>query len=374
MAVDWAQRALPNMRGLTPYQPGQSRDALGREQGIARAIKLASNENPRGPGPQVRAIIAQGARRLQEYPDAYEFAAKLGGRLGVASNRLCLGNGSNDVLDLVARVFLGAGRSAVVSEYCFLVYPLVVALTGARLKTVPAVRYGHDLDAMLQAIDETTAVVFIANPNNPTGTWATQDQLERFLAQVPEEVVVVLDEAYCDYVLEPTYPDGMALLARHDNLILTRTFSKVYGLAGARIGYSLSNAELADLLNRARQPFNTNSLALSAAAAALEDGQYVKDSVRLNHAGMAQVQAGLQKLQLDYIPSVGNFISFDAISGRTGGSANELYQKMQQAGVIVRPLANYQLPDHLRVSIGMPEDNEAFLQALAQALQGQGRA
>lgn len=368
MAVDWAQRALTNIRGLTPYQPGQSRGALGREQGIARAIKLASNENPRGPGPQVRAIIAQGAKQLQEYPDAYEFTATLGARLGVASHRLCLGNGSSDVLDLVARVFLGTQRSAVVSEYCFLVYPLVVALTGARLKTVPAAHYGHDLDAILQAIDETTAVVFIANPNNPTGTWVTQEQLEHFLTQVPEDVVVVLDEAYGDYVLEPTYSDGMALLARHDNLILTRTFSKVYGLAGARIGYSLSNAEIADLLNRARQPFNTNSLALHAAAAALEDGQYVKDSVQLNQAGMAQMRAGLQKLELDYIPSVGNFISFDAISGRKGGSANRLYQALQQAGVIVRPLANYRLADHLRVSIGMPEDNEAFLQALAQAL------
>lgn len=368
MTINWLDQALPSVQGLTPYQPGRSMVGLRRETGMNGIIKLASNENPRGPSPRVQEAITRALPDLSRYPDGHELTVALSEKLSVDTRQITLGNGSNDVLDLIARAFLDADRTAVVSEHCFLVYPIVIALTGARMKTVPAQNYGHDLPAMLAAIDDTTAVVFIANPNNPTGTWITQDELEHFLEQIPESVVVVLDEAYLEYACTEAsdYPNGLSLLPRYNNLVLTRTFSKVYGLAAARIGYALSNVEITDLLNRARQPFNTNSLALSAATVALHEDEYIAESLHLNHEGLKQVTTGLTELGLTYIPTAGNFVTFSV--EKEDISAEEVNRSLLSQGVIVRPIANYGMPDHLRVTAGLPEENALFLQALTATL------
>ncbi len=355
--------------GLDPYQPSKPVEELARERGIQGIVKLASNENPRGPGPQVRDAIAAAAADLSRYPDGSGFRLKtaLAAHLGVAENRLTLGNGSNDVLDLAARVALTPGAKGVVDAHSFVVYPLAITAAGGALARVPSAGWGHDPQALLAAIDETTRIVYIANPNNPTGTWWTEAVLTRFLDAVPPTIWVVLDEAYAEYVTEPDYPDGVALGDRYPNLIVTRTFSKIHGLAALRIGYSVSSPAFADLLNRVRQPFNANSLALAAAEAALADADFVAESRRLNSAGMAQIEAGLRALSLRWIPSIGNFITFEV---GPNGAALAAYEALLNAGVIVRPVANYGLPNHLRVSIGLPEENERFLDALKGVLPG----
>ena len=366
MTINWITLAQLGIRGLSPYQPGRSQASLSRDTGIQESIKLASNENPRGPSPRAQAFINNSTATLNRYPDNYELSRCLGQHLAVSTDQITLGNGSNDVLDLLARVFLGPGRTAVVSKHCFLVYPIVVGLAGACLKEVPARNYGHDLAAMAAAVDATTSLMFIANPNNPTGTCLTQTEIKACLEQIPKEVVVVLDEAYREYVDTPDYPDSLALLQKYDNLVLTRTFSKAYGLAAARIGYSLSNPAIAELLNRARQPFNVNSLALGAAIVAMEDQQYIEQSVQLNKNGLEQLTAGLKQFKLPFIPSSGNFVSFAVPTGQTGVA---VYEALLQQGVIVRPIANYDMPHHLRVTAGLPEENDRFLQALAIVLE-----
>lgn len=365
--INWVKLTQPGVRGLSSYQPGRSQDSLYRDTGIKESIKLASNENPRGPSPKVRAFINNSADILNRYPDNYQLSHCLSQKLAVSADQITLGNGSNDVLDLLARVFLGPGRTAVVSEHCFLVYPIVVGLAGAHLKEVPAHHYGHDLAAMAAAVDATTSLMFIANPNNPTGTWLTQAEIKACLEQIPKEVVVVLDEAYLEYADVPDYPDSLALLKEYDNLVLTRTFSKAYGLAAARIGYSLSNPAIAELLNRARQPFNVNSLALGAAMIAIDDQQYIEQSVQFNKDGLAQLTTGLKQLGLSFIPGLGNFVSFAVPTDQTSLA---VYEALLKQGVIVRPIANYNMPQHLRVTVGLPEENERFLQALAMALEG----
>lgn len=368
MAINWHSLATPGVQKLVPYQPGKSLTELSRESDIREAIKLASNENPRGPAPRVRAVIADSSAQLSRYPDGHDLVCALAEKLAVSPNQITLGNGSNDVLDLIARIFLEPGRSAVVSEHCFLVYPIVVALAGGRLKETAATHYGHDLSAMLTALDPSVSLIFIANPNNPTGTWVTATELEDFLKQVPRNIVVVLDEAYLEYAGQPDHPDSLALLAKYENLVLTRTFSKAYGLASARVGYALSNADIADLLNRARQPFNVNGLALAAAITALDEAEYIARSVELNQQGLIQIKAGLDRLGLPYIATAGNFVSFNVLPGQRERSAADLYEALLAQGVIVRPVANYGLPDHLRVTTGLPEENERFLQALSAVL------
>jgi histidinol-phosphate aminotransferase len=281
----------------------------------------------------------------------------------VQISQVTLGNGSNDILDLVARAYLAPGLNAVFRQYAFAVYPISTQAVGAQGKVVPAKEYGHDLEAMLAAIDENTRVVFIANPNNPTGTWFGPDALERFLARVPQNVLVVLDEAYIEYAEGDELPDGLQYLARYDNLLVSRTFSKAYGLASLRVGYALSSAQIADVLNRVRQPFNVNSLALAAACAALDDAGYLAKSRQLNDAGMAQLEAGLCELGLSWIPSKGNFIAVDF--ARDTAAIN---QALLREGVIVRPVAGYGMPNFLRVSIGLPAENARFLEALAKVL------
>ncbi len=350
---------------LQPYAPGKPIDELARELGITDIIKLASNENPRGPGEQVQAAVRAASAELSRYPDGsgYALKAALARHLGVSTAQLTLGNGSNDVLDLVARLALAPGYEAVIADHSFVVYRLATVSAGGTLVTVPAKNYGADLDAMLAAVNDNTRVVFLANPNNPTGTWVTADALKGFLDALPERVWMVLDEAYFEYVEDPAYPNAMAWLDTYPNLIITRTFSKVYGLAALRLGYSVSSAAMADLLNRARQPFNCSSVALAAGVAALADQEYTATSVAMNNAGMAQLTAAFDALGLPYIPSAGNFVAVDC-----GRPATEVFQALLQLGVITRPIAEYGLPDHLRVSIGLEAENARFLAAFRQVL------
>lgn len=365
--MDICDLAPGYIRDIAPYQPGKPIAELARELGLDAAgiIKLASNENPLGVSPRAQKAIAEVLSDLARYPDGNGFELKqaLARRYGVEEACIVLGNGSNDVLELAARVFLGPGREAIYSQHAFAVYSLAVQATGAGGIEVAARAFGHDLDAMRRAVTPRTRVVFIANPNNPTGTFAGVGELEGFLSAVPREVIVVLDEAYNEYLDEADKADSIAWLRRFPNLIVTRTFSKVYGLAGLRVGYAFADAGVADLMNRVRQPFNVNSVALAAAAAALEDHEFVRRSFELNRAGMKQVTSGLKRLEIEYIPSFGNFVSF-----RVGDGA-AVFQKLLRKGVIVRPVASYGMPAHLRVTIGLESENTRFLAALEEVLQ-----
>ncbi|MCY1291779.1 Histidinol-phosphate aminotransferase [compost metagenome] len=367
MSCDFLALAQPGVQKLSPYVPGKPVDELARELNLdpAGIVKLASNENPLGPSPKALAAIRAELDELTRYPDGngFELKRKLAERCGVQASQVTLGNGSNDILDLVARAYLAPGLNAVFSEHAFAVYPIATQAVGAQGKVVPARDYGHDLEAMLAAIDEQTRVVFVANPNNPTGTWFGPQALEGFLARVPERVLVVLDEAYIEYAEGDELPDGLDYLAQYPNLLVSRTFSKAYGLAGLRVGYALSSAQVADVLNRVRAPFNVNSLALAAACAALDDAEYLAESRRVNDAGMAQLEEGLRELGLRWIPSKGNFIAVDFAR-----DAAPINQALLQAGVIVRPVAGYGMPTFLRVSIGTQAENARFLAVLGQVL------
>jgi len=354
------------IRAIAPYQPGKPTSELARELGLQESgiVKLASNENPLGVSPKAAAAMRAVFDALARYPDGNGFELKraLSNRLGVAMENIVLGNGSNDVLELAARSFLTPGLSAVYSQHAFAVYPLAVQAVGARGITVPARDYGHDLDAMAGAVQADTRLVFIANPNNPTGTYIDGATLEAFIAAQPQSVLVVLDEAYNEY-LEPQFRyNSIGWLKKYPNLLITRTFSKIYGLAGLRVGYALAAPGVADLMNRVRQPFNVNSLSLAAATAALDDEAFVRESYELNRRGLQQIVGGLQQQGLSHIPSFGNFVTF----GVPG--AAQVFQTLLQAGVIVRPIASYGMPDHLRVSIGLESENARFLEALRQAL------
>ncbi|HEX6795446.1 MAG TPA: histidinol-phosphate transaminase, partial [Casimicrobiaceae bacterium] len=328
-------------------------------------VKLASNENPRGASPKVQAAIAAAAAELTRYPDGNGFALKaaLSKRLRVQPEQIVLGNGSNDVLELVTQAFLRPGDHAVYSQYAFIVYPLATQARGAVGIEVSAKDYGHDLDAMQQAITPQTRVVFIANPNNPTGTWLAGDVVERFVAAVPRDVIVVLDEAYNEFLEPSEQSRSTTWISRYRHLVVSHTFSKAHGLAALRVGYGVMDAAIADLLNRVRQPFNVNALAQAAALAALDDEQYVEDSRVLNRDGMRQVEDGLRVLGLRFLASRGNFVLFEA------RDANRVFQSLLRQGVIVRPVANYNLPTWLRVTIGTPPENERFLAALGKALE-----
>ena len=368
--VDFLKLAQPGITELSPYQPGKPVEELERELGIADIIKLASNENPLGPSPVVTASIAGQLAELARYPDgsAYQLKDKLQARFGIVPAMVTVGNGSNDVLELVARVFLGPGLESIVSEHSFVVYPLVTKSLGAKLTVIPAIDFGQDLEATLAAISDQTRIVFIANPNNPTGTWVNKQSLLSFLDAVPEEVLVVLDEAYAEYVSEPDYPNGLELVGNYPNLIVTRTFSKAYGLAGLRIGYAVSHPDIADLMNRVRQPFNVNAMSLAAALVALDDEAHLQESIRINNEGMKMLTDACDQLGLGYIPSVGNFLTIDC-----GRDAMPVYEGLLRAGVIVRPIGVYGMPNHLRVTIGLPEENMRFIDSLREALSGSVR-
>ncbi|PYC27613.1 histidinol-phosphate transaminase [Aquipseudomonas alcaligenes] len=369
MSCDFLALAVPGVQKLSPYVPGKPVDELARELNLdpAGIVKLASNENPLGPSPKALEAIRAALSELTRYPDGngFELKTKLAARCGVSPSQVTLGNGSNDILDLVARAWLAPGLNSVFSQYAFAVYPIATQAVGAQGKVVPAKAHGHDLEAMLAAIDANTRVVFVANPNNPTGTWFGPDALESFLARVPHNVLVVLDEAYIEYAEGFDLPDGLDYLARYPNLLVSRTFSKAYGLASLRVGYALSSPQVADVLNRVRAPFNVNSLALAAACAALDDADYLAASRRTNDAGMAQLEEGFRRLGLSWIPSKGNFIAVDFAR-----DAAPINQALLQAGVIVRPVAGYGMPTFLRVSIGTEQENARFLEALEQILRG----
>ncbi|MDX1373925.1 MAG: histidinol-phosphate transaminase [Burkholderiales bacterium] len=354
------------VRSIAPYQPGKPISELVRELGLdeASVIKLASNENPLGIGPRTRAAIDAALGEICRYPDGngFELKAALAKRFGVDMSAIVLGNGSNDVLELVSLAFLGVDRSAVLSQHAFAVYPLATQARGARAIVVPAKRYGHDLAAMAKAVEADTRVLWVANPNNPTGTFAPAGELEALLLAVPRHVLVVLDEAYNEYLpLEAKY-DSIRWLKRYPNLVVVRTFSKAYGLAGLRVGYGLMHPAIADILNRVRQPFNVNGLALVAATAALDDMEFVARSYAENLNGLRQLGDGVEALGLAAIPSFGNFLTVRV------GKAAEIYKRLLKRGVIVRPVAGYGLPEHLRVSVGTGDENARFLAALAASL------
>lgn len=352
------------IRAIAPYQGGKPISELAREMGLVEAeiVKLASNENPLGISPKAQMAIEDAIADIARYPDGNSFALRdaVSKKFNVKSNQIVFGNGSNDILELAARAFLNAGCEAIYSQHAFAVYPLVTQAVGATGVVVPAKNYAHDLDGFLKAITPNTKLIFIANPNNPTGTLLEKDALKAFIYSVPKHVLIVLDEAYDEYLSAEDKSEAISWLAEFDNLIISRTFSKAYGLAGLRIGFGLMHAEIADMLNRVRQPFNVNSIAQVAAVASLADDDFVARSYALNRAGMAQLTQGFQKLGLEYIPSQANFVSF-AVK-----DAANVNQKLLQNGVIVRPIANYDMPGYLRVSVGLFSENSRFLEVLEQ--------
>ena len=364
MAFDAFKLAVPGVCGLKPYPPGKPIEELEREYGVTGAIKLASNENPHGPSPKALAAAQAALIGMARYPDGGGFVLKraLAAHLGVAADQITLGNGSSDILEFVTRAFVGAHDEVLYSQHAFAIYPIVSQAVGARGVEVPARHWGHDLAALRAAITPRTRLVFIANPNNPTGTWLRATELRKFLDAVPERVIVLVDEAYFEYVEERDYPNTMAWLASYPNLVSSRTFSKIYGLAGLRIGYGVSGPEIADLLNRVRQPFNVNSIAQAAALAALADGEYLKKVRSANTDGMHLLVQGFERMGLAFIPSVGNFVCVEV------GDAAQVYEQLLRAGVIVRPVANYGMPKHLRVTVGLAAENQRFLDALKTVL------
>lgn len=366
MACDYIALAAPGVQKLSPYQPGKPVEELERELGLDNIIKLASNENPLGCSPLVLKAIESGLSELAIYPDGNGFVLKraLSEFYHRPIDEITLGNGSNDILELVARAYLQPGDEAVFSQYSFAVYPLAVQAVGAKGISVPAVNWGHDLEAMAKAVTEKTRVIFIANPNNPTGTWVGDEALSRFLKAVPAHVIVVLDEAYGEYVEPGTLPDGLQFLDQHPNVIVSRTFSKAYGLAALRVGYAFAHSDITNVLNRVRQPFNVNALALRAAVAALSDQDFVKRSRRLNAEGIQYLTQALQAMGLTAIPSCGNFLCIDVKQ-----EGLPLYNDLLKQGVIVRPVANYGMPNFLRVTIGTAAENERFIAALKAVLQ-----
>jgi len=361
--MSFCDLALDCVTQLQPYVPGKPIEELERELGITNIVKLASNENPLGPSEKVLAALAEASKQVTRYPDGNGFTLKsaLAEKYHLNTDQITLGNGSNDVLELIARAFVSPDEEIMFSQYAFAVYPLVTQAIGAKAVIAPARDYGHDLQAMSTLISEKTKLIFIANPNNPTGTYLPINELEAFISQVSDQTLIVLDEAYVEYGEQDV--DSISLLKHYPNLIITRTFSKAYGLAGLRVGYALSHPEVADILNRIRQPFNVNSLALAAAKVALADDDYISKTKQHNDAGMNQLVSGLAALGLTAIPSKGNFITVDV---KRNGEA--IFSDLLLLGVIVRPVSNYGLPQHIRISIGLENENQRFLDALGQIL------
>ena len=367
---DSALVAPSHVSAIAPYQPGKPIEELAREYGLdpARIVKLASNENPLGMPASAQAAIAQAVAGLGRYPDAagFELKAALSERYGVTQDWLTLGNGSNDILEIVALALLEPGASVVYSRHAFVVYRLATQARGARHVMVPTHDLGHDLNAMLEAIAPDTRLVYIANPNNPTGTFLSRETIETFLAAVASRhgtrVTVVLDEAYNEYLEPEQRFDSVALVRKYPNLLVSRTFSKAYGLAGLRVGFAVAQPALTDLLNRVRQPFNVNSLAQVAAIAALTDTEVLERSFQVNREGKVQLQTAFDHLKLTYVPSYANFVLVKV------GDAARINLELLKRGVIVRPVAGDGLPEWLRVSIGLPEENARFISALTEIL------
>ena len=347
---------------IAPYQGGKPIAELAREYQLEESsiVKLASNENPLGMSPKAREVILKSIDEIYRYPDGNAFQLKkaVSLKFNLHPDSLIFGNGSNDILELSARTFLKIGDEAIFSQHAFAVYSLVTQSMGAIGVKVPAKDFAHDLAKMFAAITSKTKMIFIANPNNPTGTLIAKDELKAFLMKIPPHIIVVLDEAYDEYLDTEYKSVSFSWLTQFPNLIISRTFSKAYGLAGLRVGFGASNPEIIQFMNRVRQPFNVNSLAQDAAVAALMDDAFVSESKILNNNGKKQLESALQRLKLSFIPTFGNFISFKV------DKAFQVYEALLKAGIIVRPVANYEMPDYLRVSIGLKEENERFIQAL----------
>jgi histidinol-phosphate aminotransferase len=356
----------PALRELAVYQPGRPIEEVARELGLdpKDVIKLASNENPLGPSPVAVAAMEKALRTLHLYPDgnAFYLKRKMADKLGVEPENLILGNGSNEIIEFVGHALMSPGTDVVVSQYCFAVYPIITKLFGANLVSVPAVNYGHDLAAMLRAITLRTRVMFVANPNNPTGTLASRQDMVTILNATPPEVLLVMDEAYIEFLDDPVDLLPFIRQGIKPNLLLMRTFSKIYGLAGLRLGYGIGHPDLIAALEKVRQPFNVNSLVQAGAMAALDDTEHVKRTRGNNFHGMRFLESGLRQLGLTYIPSAANFILAKV------GNGQRVCDDLQKQGVITRPMGGYQLPEYIRISVGTPEENERCLAALKHAL------
>ncbi|MEN3366554.1 MAG: histidinol-phosphate aminotransferase [Burkholderiales bacterium] len=358
------------VRAIAPYQGGKPISEVAREFGLdeAKIIKLASNENPLGMPESARQAMLKAAADIGRYPDSngFELKAAVTAKYGVPAEWITLGNGSNDILELAAHAFVQPQQEVIYAQYSFAVYPLATQAIGARGIEVPAQKFGHDLSAMAKAITADTRLVFIANPNNPTGTYLPAQEIEAFLKAVPSNVVVVLDEAYNEYLAAELQYDSIAWVRKYPNLLVSRTLSKAYGLAGLRIGLGIAQPGITDLLNRIRQPFNVNSLAQAAAVAALHDREFLEKSAKVNADGYRQLTRAFEGMGLEYVPSYGNFVLFKV--GNDDGAGARVNIALLKQGVIVRPVGSYGLPQWLRVSIGLPEENEAFIAALKNAL------
>lgn len=358
------------VRAIAPYQAGKPIAEVAREFGLDEAsiVKLASNENPFGVPESSKAAMAKAAAELGRYPDAngFELKAALAERYDVPADWITLGNGSNDILEIAAHAFVQKGEAVVFSQYSFAVYALATQGVGARAIVVPAVKYGHDLDAMAAAIDADTRLVFVANPNNPTGTFIGAQEIEAFLNKVSANVIVVLDEAYNEYLAPENQFESASWVRKYPNLVVSRTFSKAYGLAGLRVGFAIAQPAVTDLMNRIRQPFNVNSLAQAAAIAALNDKEFLAKGAENNAAGYKQLTAAFDELGLEYVPSFGNFVLVRV--GDDEGAGARVNLALLKQGVIVRPVGAYGLPQWLRISIGLPQENAAFIEALKKTL------
>lgn len=358
------------VRAIAPYQGGKPISEVAREFGLDEAsiVKLASNENPLGMPQSARDAVVAAMRDAGRYPDSngYELKQAISAKYDVPQDWITLGNGSNDILELCAHAFVQPGQGVVFSEYSFAVYPLATQGVGGKAIVVPAQNFGHDLPAMARAITPDTRLVFIANPNNPTGTFVPAADIADFLAQVPPQVVVVLDEAYNEYLAPELQYDSIAWVRQYPNLLVSRTMSKAYGLAGLRVGFGIAQPQITDLLNRIRQPFNVNAMAQAAAIAALADTAFLTHSAEVNRDGYRQLTAAFEQMALEYVPSYGNFVLVRVGDDDKAGARVNL--ALLKQGVIVRPVGNYGLPEWLRVSIGLPQENEAFLAALKKAL------
>ncbi|GAB4431061.1 MAG: histidinol-phosphate transaminase [bacterium] len=359
------QLVAENIEKLVPYVPGKPVEELERELGIKDAVKLASNENPLGPSPKGIAMMKRYIKNLHRYPEGgcYYLAEKLSKKLNVSMDSIVFGNGSNEILELVGRTFYVAGDEILFSQYAFIVYKLVAQSLGAKFKEVPAKKLGHDLEAFAKAITPRTKIIYLANPNNPTGTMYGKKEFEKFIEKVPAQTLVVLDEAYAEYVEDKNYPNGLDYLKKYKNIIVARTFSKIYGLAGLRVGYAVMDKGLADYMNRVREPFNVNTLAQFAALGALDDEEHVKKTKETTIKGMNYICKEFDKLGLEYEKSYGNFV---LLKSPNGGVA--LYNALLKEGVIVRPVGGYGLPDHVRVTIGTDKENRRFITALKKVL------
>ncbi len=368
MAIDIKALVPEWIRGLAPYPPGKPIEELEREYGIFGSIKLASNENPLGPSPKALAAVSAALHELHRYPDGNCFYLKraVAKKYGLSPDALIFGNGSNEIIELAVRTFLRPGDEAVMADHAFAIYRLVVQAAGGSSRIVPMRNFTHDLDAIAEAITPATRMVFLANPNNPTGTIFFRAEWEEFLRAVPKGVIVVMDEAYFEFVEDPEYPDSLAAHGSGRTLITLRTFSKIYGLAGLRIGFGAAHPELIEVMNRVRQPFNVSSLAQVAALAALDDDEHVTRTRQCNREGMAYLRHECGRLGLEYVPSWANFLLI-----RVGNGAR-VYEALLRDGVIVRPMSVYGFADHVRVTVGTAEENARFVTALERALRGGG--